>query len=149
MKTLLFLLPLLLLPLAAPAQNLVNTNRSGLALAGYDAVAFHTEGRAVKGDPQFSTQHAGATYHFASASNLATFRQEPDRYLPAYGGYCAWAVSTKKDLAPVNIDTWQIIDGRLILNYNDGIKKRFNADPALHLRQADQNWPDLLARKGK
>ncbi len=140
---------LLLGSVGAQAKSLTNTNWRGIALDGYDAVAFHTEGATIKGSSDYTTTYEGAKYRFSSAKNQKRFEANPNKYVPAYGGYCAWAVSVKNDTAPVDIDTWQIIDGRLILNYNAAIQAEFDADQANHIRQADKNWPDLLERKGK
>ena len=71
----------------------VNTGRGGLAIKGYDPVAYFTDGRPVKGDPQFTHMFEGATYQFASASSRDQFAKEPARYVPQFGGFCAWAVS--------------------------------------------------------
>lgn len=151
MKLLILLIPLtLVLPLAAYSEkSLVNTNFWGVALKGYDPVAFFAEGEAVKGSDDFTVDYEGATYKFSSDANRMTFLENPQKYLPAYGGYCAWAVSEKNSLAPVDIATWQIIEGRLFLNYNRSIKEKFNENVDAHIRKADQNWPGLVDKKAK
>lgn len=133
----------------APAfRFLRNLDQRGLALQGYDAVAFFTEGKAVKGSSEFLLQHQGATYLFASDAHLELFKQDPARYEPAFGGYCAYGVS-QGHLAPVQIDTWQIQAGRLLLNYDGGIRRRFDKDRERLLSKADHNWPEIVAKKGK
>ena len=72
----------------------------------------------MRGSQQFSITHAGYEYRFASAEHLATFRANPARYLPQYGGYCAWAVS-QGYTASADPTNWRIVDGKLYLNYND------------------------------
>lgn len=141
---------ILLLGLAQPAlaKSLVNTDSQGLALEGYDPVAFHTEGKPVRGRAEFTSRHEGATYRFASAENRDRFAAEPARYAPAYGGYCAYGVS-KGGTYPVEIDTWQITDGRLVLNYNRKVQETFNRKPAEYLAKADANWSGLVESKGK
>ncbi len=144
MKTSVTIFSMMLLTMAALlAGPLVNT-KGGLALEGYDPVAFQTESQAVKGAPMISTVHEGAKYLFANAENRALFEADPEKYAPAYGGYCAWAVAAKSSLAPVKIETWQIVEGRLILNFNNAIKKRFNNDLEGNLQKADANWPKVV-----
>jgi hypothetical protein len=145
----------LLLIVAAPAysqapagKTLVNVNDKGIALQGYDPVAFFSAGRPTKGDPSITARHAGATYWFATSENKAAFEAAPDRYAPAFGGFCAYGASNGYT-APVEIGTWQIVDGRLLLNYNQSIRKKFDADRAAYLQKADANWPGIVEKEGK
>lgn len=133
---------------SAPERILVNVDKNGLALEGYDPVSFFTAGAPIKGRSDLTLRHAGATYRFATEENRAAFEAEPARYVPQFGGFCAWAVS-KGYTAKVEISTWQIVDGRLILNYSDGVRKQFDADRAGNLRRADGNWPGLVEKEGK
>lgn len=151
MKSMNHLLALLglgaLLAVLAPAATLVNADsHSTIALQAYDPVAFFTDHRPVKGSPFISAEHEGHTYLFASEEHKAEFLRQPDRYLPAYGGYCAFGVSIGK-LFPVEIDTWEIIDGRLTLQFSQDIKRMFAEDKAGNLRKAEANWPKLVARE--
>jgi YHS domain-containing protein len=118
---------------------------SRVAVGGYDAVAYFTDGRAVRGSGQFRILHQGYEYRFASADHLAAFRANPSRYLPQYGGYCAWAVS-QGYTASGDPQHWRIVDGRLYLNYNAEIQRRWEGDIAGHIRSADANWPSVLSR---
>ena len=70
-------------------KPLVNADTNGVGLHGFDAVAYFTDGKAVKGDPQYHSKYDGATYYFRSGDNKAAFDKEPERYAPQYGGYCA------------------------------------------------------------
>ncbi|HEX6850244.1 MAG TPA: YHS domain-containing (seleno)protein [Candidatus Polarisedimenticolaceae bacterium] len=133
---------------AALAKDLVNTDASGLALQGYDAVGFVTVGKPLLGIATFTSTYEGATYRFATAEHKALFDKDPAKYAPAYGGYCAYGVA-KNALAPVEISTWQLLGGRLILNKNADIKKAFDADVAGHTRDAEANWPKLVEKKGR
>ncbi len=133
---------------ATTDRVLVNVDSRGVALEGYDPVSFFSAGAPVKGRAELSVSHGGATYHFSTEENRAAFEQEPARYTPQFGGFCAWAVS-RGYTAKVEIDTWQIVDGRLILNYDKGVKRRFNEDIAGNLRRADGNWPGLVQEKGR
>lgn len=116
---------------------------SNLAVEGYDVVAYFTEGKPVKGDKAFRATHQGAEWLFSSAENLAAFREDPEKYAPQYGGYCAWAVS-QNYTARGNPKNWRIVDGRLFLNYNDEIQKRWESDIPGFVAAADANWPAVL-----
>lgn len=129
-------------------RELVNVDSRGVALQGYDPVSFFAAGAPVKGRPELSVRQGRATYHFSSEENRAAFEADPARYTPQFGGFCAWAVS-RGYTAKVDIDTWQLVDGRLILNYNNGVKQKFNEDQASNLRRAEANWPDLVRKEGK
>jgi YHS domain-containing protein len=118
---------------------------SRVAVGGYDPVAYFTEGRPVRGATQFRITHQGYEYRFASAEHLAAFRANPARYLPQYGGYCAWAVAQGYTAAG-NPQNWRIVDGRLYLNYNDEIQRRWERDIPGFIRSADANWPGVLSR---
>jgi hypothetical protein len=114
----------------------------GTAVGGYDAVAYHTQGQAVPGDPTITLQHEGATWRFASAENRATFAANPDAYAPEYGGHCAWATA-QGYLAQGDPEIWRIFDGRLFLNATQGVNRRWLRDVDGFIRQADANWPSL------
>lgn len=138
-----------LLVSAAPAhadQAPVHTGLlSRVAVGGYDPVAYFTDGRPVRGTAQHSVMHQGYEYRFASAEHLAAFRADPSRYLPQYGGYCAWAVANGYT-APGNPQNWRIVDGRLYLNYNDEIQQRWERDIPGFIRAGNANWPGVLGR---
>jgi YHS domain-containing protein len=114
----------------------------GLAIRGYDAVAYYQQSAPVKGSPQFSYQWQGATWLFASAENRDRFQADPGRYAPQYGGYCAYAVS-KGHTASIDPEAWKIVDGKLYLNYSKGVQKKWEEDVPGNIVKADKNWPDL------
>ncbi|MFK8016345.1 MAG: YHS domain-containing (seleno)protein [Gammaproteobacteria bacterium] len=116
---------------------------SSTALKGYDTVAYFSEGKPVKGNKQFSTQWNGATWLFSSEENLNAFTKAPENYAPQYGGYCAWAVS-EGYTASGDPKVWAVVDGKLYVNYNRKIGKRWQADRAAFIEKADANWPDVL-----
>lgn len=118
---------------------------SRVAVGGYDPVAYFTDGRPVRGTTQFRITHQGYEYRFANAEHLAAFRANPSRYVPQYGGYCAWAVSQGYTAAG-NPNNWRIVDGRLYLNYNAEIQTRWEGDIPGHIRSANGNWPRVLSR---
>ncbi|MEZ5995365.1 MAG: YHS domain-containing (seleno)protein [Hyphomonadaceae bacterium] len=118
---------------------------SRVAVGGYDPVAYFTDGRPVRGDAQFRIMHQGYEYRFASAEHLAAFRAEPARYLPQYGGYCAWAISQNRT-APGDPRYWRIVDGKLYLNYNADIQRQWEANIPGFIRDANAHWPSVLSR---
>ena len=143
-------LALLTLLLASPvlAADLVNVaGASRVALDGYDPVAFFTDGRPVNGSPAISSTHQGAIYFFATEEHKRLFMQDPAKYSPQYGGYCAFGVAINA-LFPVDINTWQIRDGKLYLNLNPEILEQFNADLAGNIAKANRNWPGLVQKNG-
>jgi YHS domain-containing protein len=132
----------------AEGKTLINVDKSGLAVQGYDVVAYFTDGKPVKGAPQFTSSHGGGTYQFASAEHKAAFDKDPMKYAPQFGGFCAWAVS-KNSTAKIEPDAFQVVNGRLLLQYDKSIRSKFNKDTTGNLAKADANWPGLVAKKGK
>ena len=114
----------------------------GLAIRGYDPVAYYQQSAPVKGSSQFSYQWQGARWLFASAENRDRFQAEPEHYAPQYGGYCAYAVS-KGRTASIDPEAWKIVDGRLYLNYSKGVQKKWEQDVPGNIVKADRNWPEL------
>ncbi len=136
------------LPLLAAEKQLLNLDKHGLAIQGYDPVAFFTDHKPVKGRPEFQSTHKGAPYRFASREHKELFDKDPAKYEPAFGGYCAYGVSRYK-LVEIDVNAFQIVGGRLLLQYSKGVRDDFNEDTQGNLRKADQNWPALLQKKGK
>lgn len=131
----------------AVSKTLVNINSKGLALEGYDPVAYFTDKKPVQGRPEFTAVHDGATYHFATAAHRNMFIEKPANYAPAYGGYCGYAASIKR-LSPIDPTFFQVIDGKLILQHNQKASDKWNADLAGNLVKADSNWPGLVSKNG-
>src|ERR1051325_7329320 len=152
-QTLLTLVAAFSVPGAALADHepghkvLVLKNRDGAAILGYDAVAYFTDSKAVKGSAKLQSEYDGAKYYFASADHKSAFDANPAKYAPAYGGYCGYAASIDR-LSPISPEWFQIIDGRLILQHNGKATDKFNADQKGNIMKADQNWPGLVARNG-
>lgn len=133
---------------AIQAGELVNkTFFGGLAAEGYDVVAYFTDGKPVKGEKQFKVVQDGATYLFASEDHRVLFEENPEKYLPAYGGYCAWAVA-QGDTAGIDPEAWTIYQGRLYLNYSKKIRAKWEKDKDDNISKADANWPEIVAKKG-
>lgn len=139
---------LVLLLVAAPALALSPVNKTlfgGLAIDGYDPVAYFTDGRPVEGSSEFSFAWQGATWRFASAAHRDLFAGSPGKYAPQYGGYCAYAVA-QGHTADIDPAAWTVVDGRLYLNYDLEIQKKWLADRDRFIRAADANWPELLEK---
>jgi hypothetical protein len=116
---------------------------SNAALGGYDAVAYFTEGRAVKGDGRFTHRWQAVEWRFASAEHRDRFAADPERYAPRYGGYCAWAVA-QGYTASGSPEHWRIVDGRLYLNYDAAVQHQWEQDIPGFIARADRNWPAVL-----
>lgn len=114
-----------------------------MAVSGYDPVAYFTLGKPTKGSDTFKTTYKGAEWRFASASNLAAFKTNPDRYAPQYGGYCAWAVS-QGYTASGDPTVWKIVGNKLYLNYNQEIGARWSKNIPGFIKSANQNWPKII-----
>ena len=120
----------------------VNKNRSGVAIKGYDPVAYLSIGKPLKGSAQFFHQWMGANWNFASAENRDMFAADPQRYAPQFGGYCSWAVSHNYT-ADIDPEAWKIIDGKLYLNYSKDVQKKWEQDLLKRIEEANRNWPNL------
>lgn len=132
--------------LAAPGTALaakpVNQSFFGVAIEGYDPVAYHTQSKPVKGSKDFVHSWMGAKWQFATAAHRDAFAADPERYAPAYGGYCAYAVS-QGATAGIDPQAWRIVDGQLYLNLSPEIQKIWEADIPGFIAKADANWPGL------
>lgn len=118
---------------------------SGVAVSGYDAVAYMTEGRPRRGNPAITAKHAGVTWQFASPENRALFIANPEMYAPQYGGYCAYAVS-QGYTAKADPEAWSVVGGRLYLNYDLSIRDRWDRNRDGYIRDANANWPRVLGK---
>ena len=147
-KFLMCALAMVALPLLAQDKTLLNLDQNGLGIQGYDPVAFFTDSKPVKGKPEFQLRHKGSLYYFASKEHRDLFKADPAKYEPAFGGFCAYGVSRNK-LVEIDIEAFQIVDGRLLLQYSKGVRNDFNKDTKGNLAKADGNWPRLVEKKGK
>lgn len=146
MRTQLWMPALLLAASLGVAQTKVYTAKDGLALQGYDAVAYFQKGEPVKGKPEFAAEWSGATFRFASDENRKMFQAAPEKYAPQYGGHCAYAAG-KGYLAKGDPTAWKIVDGKLYVNYNQDVQKLWTADQAKFIELGDKNWPGLASKK--
>ena len=144
----LFVFAALLLCLATPsvgqAKDEIFTNWRGLAIKGFDPVAFFREGTPVEGSKEFELTWKEAKWRFASAENRDLFEADPERYAPQYGGYCAWAVAQGSTAGVDPKNAWEIVEGKLYLNYNKEIQAKWAKDIPGNIARADANWPGVL-----
>ncbi|HHP7242159.1 MAG TPA: YHS domain-containing (seleno)protein [Cyclobacteriaceae bacterium] len=145
------LLFLILILSVAGIQNLrsqhLNTSESGLAIEGYDPVSYYQEGP-KKGSPSFTYKFNDATYRFLSKINSERFKNDPEMYIPAYGGWCAYAMGITGEKVKVDPETYKIINDRLYLFYNfrfNNTLKSWNKDEDSLKKQAELNWSKILA----
>jgi YHS domain-containing protein len=120
-----------------------NLEKSGLAIKGYDPVAYFTKGKALEGSKQFAVVADGVLYHFADAQNKALFSANPKKYEPQYGGWCAYAMGATGEKVEVDPETFKILDGKLYLFYNkyfNNTLKSWNKDEATLKTKADASW---------
>lgn len=128
---------------AAPSPEIAYFEQGGVAIRGADPVAYFTESAYVSGSDEFTHEWQGVTWQFANAENRDLFAADPDAYAPEYGGFCAYAVS-QGYTADIEPDAWKIVDGKLYLNYNKKIQKRWEKDIPGFIAAANQNWPGVL-----
>ena len=132
-------------PGPAQAGKLINqTFFGGVAIEGYDPVAYFTMGRPVKGSDEFAHKWLGATWHFVSAEHRNLFTPDPAKYAPQYGGYCSSAVSMGY-IGVVDPKAWRIVDGKLYLIYSKASLARWEQDIPGKIAKADANWPSIKA----
>jgi YHS domain-containing protein len=111
----------------------------GVGLKGYDPVAYFADGQPTMGISQYSFQWKGITYRFASAENRQRFQGDPEKYLPQYGGYCAYAMSINR-IADISPTEWTIFGGKLYLNNNFISQSLWSLDKSGRVETADRNW---------
>lgn len=127
-------------------KTLVNTLHSdgNVAIRGYDTVAYHRQGKPVKGDARYSFEYNGAKWLFSSAENRDLFSANPGKFAPAYGGYCAYGAGNGY-LVKTEPEAFSIVDGTLYLNYNVNVSRKFQANLQERVELAEKNWPGLKA----
>lgn len=128
-----------------------NVGENGLAAGGYDVLSYYV-GKPVEGKRGHAVFHDGVLYYFSSAENEVLFVASPEKYIPRYGGWCAYAMGKSGEKVGVNPESYKILDGRLYLFYNRyGVNtlKKWNEDEAFLRLQAGENWRVLVQGNGK
>lgn len=138
----------LLLSLFAAAMFMVpslaqaEVAHSTVGVQGYDLVSYHSEAGPTKGNGNHLSTHNGVNYLFANKGNKEKFDKNPEQYLPAYGGWCAYGVSVgKKFVADPTV--WKVVDGKLYLNLDTKIQKIWNKDVSGNITKADVKWTTI------
>jgi YHS domain-containing protein len=126
----------------------VNIDKNGVAVKGYDPVAYFTESRPVEGKKEFSLEWNGATWYFSSEENQELFKSAPEKYAPQYGGYCAYAMASG-DLVDIIPQAWKIVNGKLYLNFSMRVHRKWEKDIPGYIEKADKRWPEVLKRLSK
>jgi hypothetical protein len=130
---------------AATQTDRWNVDGKGVAVHGFDVVAYATTAAAVRGHTEFEYRWQGAIWRFASAAHRDAFAASPDRFAPQFGGYCAWAVS-RGYTADIDPHAWRIVEGKLYLNYSKRVQRMWEQDLAGNIGKGQANWPGVLSR---
>ncbi len=112
------------------------------AISGYDPVAYFTQKKPTKGTKEHSLVWMDATWYFSNEQNMTTFRDDPEKYAPQFGGYCAYAVA-KGYTTKVDPTAWKIVDGKLYLSYNKSVRVNWEKSIKRYIKSAESNWPGL------
>lgn len=116
--------------------------QNGTAIRGYDPVAYFTDRQPMKGSADFSTTHKGAVFHFSTAEHQNTFMADPDKYVPQYGGFCAYGMA-KGYKASTDPAAFTVYQGKLYLNYSLSVRELWSEDIPSHIQKAEHNWPHI------
>ena len=117
-------------------------DRNGLAIDGYDPVAYFTKMKPVKGSSEFRADYQGSTFHFVSAAHRDAFAADPEKFAPQYGGYCAYGMA-KGYKAKIDPVAFTVVGNKLYLNYSETVRSQWLTDIPGYIRKADANWPDV------
>jgi YHS domain-containing protein len=134
------------IPIKGVERFYINIDKNGLANEGYDVVAYHTDNQALKGDAKFNEWFHGANYFFSSKAHQELFRADPKKYLPQYGGFCAYAMSLGK-VRPVNPEIFSVENGRLMLQHTKEAFDLFKKDVNGNVAKADSKWPGVEQKR--
>lgn len=127
--------------LASPAWA-ADTSNSAVAVQGYDVVGYFTEGKPVKGNGDHVVLHDGLNYLFASDTSKKTFEGNPEKYVPQFGGWCAFGVGVNKKFVG-DPEVWKIVDGKLYLNLSKKVAELWVKDIPGNIVKANSNWPNI------
>lgn len=131
---------------AGGASEPIATDSFGVAIKGYDTVAYFTEGRALKGKKEFEFSWQGARWYFANTSHRDLFAANPERYVPKFGGFCSSGLSRGMKVT-ADPEAWTIVDGRLYLKFNKAVRDRWRQNTAENIKKAEKNWDNIRKQK--
>lgn len=127
----------------APLRTKHFNVEKGIAIQGYDPIAYFTQSKAVKGNKQFAATVEAVTYYFSAAANRDLFLKDPKKYEPQYGGWCAYAMGATNEKVEIDPETFKIIGGKLYLFYHSWVNNtltKWNKEEANLKAKADKNW---------
>jgi YHS domain-containing protein len=127
------------------ASTPFNVDSNGVAIKGYDPVAYFSMSKPVIGKQDFMYEWKGAIWKFSSEEHKKMFMENPEKYAPRYGGYCAYGVAVN-DLFDILPEAWTIVDGSLYLNKNLEVRDLWRKDIPGNIKKADKNWPGLMSK---
>ena len=130
------------------STSAVNVDSKGIGLKGHDPVAYFTVGTPTVGKAEISASHDGVTYQFASSANRDAFKADPKKYAPQFGGFCAMGVALEKKLDG-DPTAWTVANGKLYVNVNKDVMKKYLEDVAGNNKKAEANWPKLSTKTPK
>jgi YHS domain-containing protein len=142
MKKIMLSVLVVLTGLVVFAQKSEVCTKSGVAIEGYDPVAYFTQGKPTEGSDQFAYKWNGAEWHFMNQKDLDLFKSDPQKYAPQYGGYCAYGMS-KGHKATTDPNAWTIVNNKLYLNYSMDVLKMWRDKKEEKIQAADKNWPTV------
>ncbi len=141
------LLSSLLLAAAASADTLPYATDNG-TIDRYDPVPYFTDGKAQRGSPEITVDWTGATWRFTSVEHRDAFVENPEKYAPQYGGYCAFGLAHGSDV-PTNLKAWTIWEGKLNLKTIEEVTATWRYNPHKLIERADLKWAALNAPKNE
>lgn len=130
---------------AETTVSVIDANDDGVAIQGYDVVAYFIDQAPKKGTPDFKVDYAGSEWHFENQANLDLFVENPEKYIPQYGGHCAFATANNF-LVSGDPKRWKIVDDKLYLNNNLFVHKLWKGNIPTNISAADNNWPSLYQK---
>lgn len=134
----------------ATRKKQFNLGKTGLAIGGYDPVAYIVQQKAIEGKKEIAYTWKGVTYYFSSVANLSLFKASPEKYEPAYGGWCAYAMGNTGEKVEVDPETFKVVNGKTYLFYNfyfTNTLKSWNENEAALKVKADKNWQNFITKK--
>lgn len=133
------------------AQQIDYNTKKGYVAEGYDVVSYFTNKAPLKGNKKYQTTYETAKFKFATEEHLNMFKENPKKYIPQYGGYCAYAVAAKKTKMYIDADAYEIRDGKLYLFYNSWLGSKLDdwqeGDTKKLQKKADKNWEEIKYKK--
>ena len=127
----------------AATAKIDTSRKDGVALGGYDPVAYFTEKMSKPGKAEFKASWNGVDWYFANVENMKAFTATPEKFAPQYGGFCAYAAANGS-VAGGDPEAWTVVDGKLYINLSDSVRQIWSQDIPGNIVKADKNWPGLV-----